>query len=265
MKVTLVAAAAVAALMLLAWLESIRRSDVSIVDPIWGAAFVLVAIVAALAGDAGAELRWLLLAMTALWGVRLGAYLISRKLREPEEDSRYAAMRRRVGDGFVLWSLLNVFAVQGLLVLVVSLPLQFAAGGESAIGAAVAPGVALFLVGLGFEAVGDAQLAAFKSDPSSKGRVMDRGLWRYTRHPNYFGDFCVWWGIWLVALTAGGTWWTAIGPIVMSTLLIRVSGKGLLEKSIGKRRPGYDDYVRRTSGFFPLPPREGETARGSSR
>jgi steroid 5-alpha reductase family enzyme len=256
MKVTLLAAAAVAGLMLLTWLESIRRSDVSIVDPIWGPAFVVVAIVAALAGDSDADVRWLLLAMTAAWGVRLGAYLISRKLREPEEDQRYAAMRKRVGDGFVVWSLFNIFLVQGFLVLVVSLPLQFAATGESAIGATVIPGVALYLVGLAFESIGDAQLAAFKADPDSRGKVMDRGLWRYTRHPNYFGDFCIWWGIWLVALTAGGTWWTAIGPIVMSTLLIRVSGKGLLEKSIGKRRPGYDEYVRRTSGFFPLPPRQ---------
>jgi steroid 5-alpha reductase family enzyme len=121
----------------------------------------------------------------------------------------------------------------------------------------VVPGLLVYLVGLGFEAVGDAQLAAFKARPDSRGKVMDRGLWRYTRHPNYFGDFCVWWGIWLVALTAGGTWWTAIGPIVMSTLLIRVSGKGLLEKSIGKRRPGYDEYVARTSGFFPMPPKRG--------
>jgi steroid 5-alpha reductase family enzyme len=255
MRVTLLATAAVAVLMLLTWLESIRRSDVSIVDPIWGPAFVLVAIVATLAGDADADVRWLLLGMTAAWGVRLGGYLISRKLREPEEDPRYAAMRKRVGSGFALWSLVNVFLVQGLLVLVVSLPLQFAASGESSLGAAVIPGVALYLLGLCFESVGDAQLAAFKSDPDSRGKVMDRGLWRYTRHPNYFGDFCVWWGIWLVALTAGGTWWTAIGPIVMSTLLIRVSGKGLLEKSIGKRRPGYAEYVERTSGFFPLPPK----------
>ncbi|MDX6638837.1 MAG: hypothetical protein QOJ01_2348, partial [Solirubrobacterales bacterium] len=216
-----------------------------------------VAIVAALAGDGDADVRWLLLAMTAVWGMRLGGYLIARKLREPEEDARYAAMREKVGDGFAWWSLRMVFATQGFLVLVVSLPLQFAASGASSIGAGVVPGLLVYLVGLGFEAVGDAQLAAFKARPDSRGKVMDRGLWRYTRHPNYFGDFCVWWGIWLVALTAGGTWWTAIGPLVMSTLLIRVSGKGLLEKSIGKRRPGYDEYVARTSGFFPMPPKRG--------
>ncbi len=256
MKVTLLCAAAVAVLMLLTWAEATRRRDVSIVDPIWGPAFVLVAVVAALAGDAGADLRWLLLGLTAVWGTRLGWHLVRRKLHEPEEDRRYAAMRERVGEErFALWSLRMVFGLQGLLVMIVSLPLQATATRVAAIDASVIPGVALFCVGLAFEAIGDAQLAAFKGDPANRGQVMDRGLWRYTRHPNYFGDFCVWWGLWLVALTAGGTWWTAIGPIVMSTLLIRVSGKGLLEKSIGKRRPGYEEYVRRTSGFFPLPPR----------
>jgi steroid 5-alpha reductase family enzyme len=139
--------------------------------------------------------------------------------------------------------------------MVVSLPIQAAASRVAEITLAAVPGMVLFAVGLAFESVGDAQLAAFKADPASRGQVLDRGLWRYTRHPNYFGDFCVWWGLWLVAVTAGGTLWTAIGPIVMSVLLIRVSGKGLLEKTIGRRRPGYDEYVRRTSGFFPLPPR----------
>ena len=116
-------------------------------------------------------------------------------------------------------------------------------------------GAAVWLVGLLFESVGDRQLARFKADPTNEGKVMDRGLWRYTRHPNYFGDFMVWWGLYLIALATVVAWWTVIGPIVMSVLLIRVSGKAMLEKTIGKRRPGYDDYVRRTSGFFPMPPR----------
>ncbi len=256
MKPTLLAAAAVAILMIVTWAESLRRKDASIVDVVWGPAFALVALVAALAGDDAADIRWLLLGMTAVWGLRLGIYIGLRKRREQEEDRRYSAMRKRVGDErFALWSLRMVFATQGVLVLVVSLPIQFAATGESSIGALAAPGIVLFGIGLAFEAIGDAQLAAFKRDPESSGQVMDRGLWRYTRHPNYFGDFCVWWGIWLVALTAGGTWWTAIGPLVMSVLLIRVSGKDLLEKSIGKRRPGYAEYVKRTSGFVPMPPR----------
>jgi steroid 5-alpha reductase family enzyme len=254
LKVSLIAAGGVALLMLATWGESVRRRDASIVDPVWGPAFVLVAAVAAIAGKDGADVRFLLAGLTAVWGLRLGWHLVRRKRTEPEEDRRYAAMRERHGGGFALWSLVMVFGVQGLLVMIVSLPVQAAAGRVAEITLAVVPGVALFAVGLAFEAIGDAQLAAFKRDPASRGQVMDRGLWRYTRHPNYFGDFCVWWGIWLVALVAGGTWWTAIGPIVMSILLIRVSGKALLEKSIGRRRPGYEEYVRRTSGFFPLPP-----------
>ena len=119
--------------------------------------------------------------------------------------------------------------------------------------------MALFLFGLAFEAIGDRQLERFKADPANKGKVMDRGLWRYTRHPNYFGDACVWFGLWLVVLPAGGTWWTVIGPVVMTVLLTRVSGASLLEKDIGGGRPGYKEYVERTSGFVPLPPR------GSSR
>jgi steroid 5-alpha reductase family enzyme len=255
MEVTLLAAAAVAALMLATWAESLRRRDASIVDLVWGPAFVLVALVAALAGDEGAELRWLLLGLTAAWGLRLAWHLVRRKLREPEDDRRYAAMRARHAGHFAWWSLWMVFGLQGAMVLIVSLPIQAAATRPAELGAAVIPGIVVFLAGLAFEAIGDAQLAAFKADPANQGQVMDRGLWRYTRHPNYFGDLAVWWGIWLVALTAGGTWWTAVGPIVMSILLIRVSGKDLLEADIGERRPGYAEYVRRTSGFIPMPPR----------
>ena len=136
-----------------------------------------------------------------------------------------------------------------------SLPAQ-AATTDLAVGAPpVLAGIALWAVGLFFETVGDFQLARFKRDPANQGKVMDRGLWRYTRHPNYFGDFCVWWGLFLIAASTGA-WWTVIGPIVMSVLLIRVSGAGLLESTIGDRRPGYAEYIRRTSGFFPRPPRD---------
>jgi steroid 5-alpha reductase family enzyme len=255
MEVTLLAAAAVAALMLATWVESLRRRDASIVDVVWGPAFVVVALIAALVGDEDAELRWLLLGLTATWGLRLGWHLFRRKLLEPEEDRRYAAMRARWGEHFAWWSLGMVFGVQGLGVMTVSLPIQEAATRAADLGPAVIPGVVVFLVGLAFETIGDAQLARFKADPANRGQVMDRGLWRYTRHPNYFGDFAVWWGIWLVALTAGGIWWTVVGPVLMSVLLIKVSGKDLLERDIGERRPDYADYARRTSGFIPLPRR----------
>lgn len=253
--VTGYAAIAVASLMAIVWLISIPLRDVSIVDPVWGPAFVLVGLVAAIAGDGCTARRWLLFALTAVWGLRLGLYLAVRKLGDPEEDRRYAVMRERKGDAFIPWSLVAIFGLQGLLVLIVSLPLQVAAGRPGSIGLLVTPGVVLFVVGLAFEATGDEQLRRFKTGTDSHGKVMDRGLWRYTRHPNYFGDFCVWWGLWLIALPAGGTWWTALGPLVMSTLLIRVSGKATLERDIAKRRPQYADYIKRTSGFFPRPPK----------
>ena len=161
--------------------------------------------------------RWLLAALTAVWGLRLGGYLLWRKLGDPEEDRRYAKMRERKGDAFIPWSLVMIFGLQGLLALIVSLPVQVAAGRGAVAGRRVIPGVLLFAVGLFFEAVGDEQMRRFKADPDIQGPGDGPGLWRYTRHPNYFGDFCVWWGLWLIALPAGGTWWTFVGPVVMST------------------------------------------------
>jgi steroid 5-alpha reductase family enzyme len=243
------------------WALSLRLSDVSIVDPVWGPAFVVVALVClvagnALAGPGGAARRWLLLGLTAVWGLRLGGYLLVRKRGDPTEDRRYAAMRERRSEGaFALYSLVVVFGLQALLVLIVSLPLQVAAERATALSWVVWIGVALWALGLFFEAVGDEQMRRFKARPDSRGQVMDRGLWRYTRHPNYFGDFCVWWGLWLVALGAGGTWWTAVGPLVMSFLLIKGSGAALLEKDISERRPQYREYIERTSSFIPRPPR----------
>jgi len=250
-----VAAAVLAGLMLATWGASLALRDVSIVDVVWGPAFVLVALVAALVGDGSPGRRWLLFALTTVWGSRLGLHLLRRRLREPGEDRRYRRMRARHGERFTAWSLGGVFLPQALLVLVVSLPVQVSADRPSSLSVAIAPGLVVLAVGLVFEAVGDEQLRRFKADPASTGGVLDRGLWRYTRHPNYFGDACVWWGLWLVALPAGGTWWTVVGPLVMTLLLVRVSGKELLERDIADRRPDYADYVRRTSGFVPMPPR----------
>ena len=183
--------------------------------------------------------------LVTVWGLRLGLHLLARKRRERREDPRYGAWRAKHGDRFPLVSLVTVFLLQGALVWVVSLPVQ--AAGESPVWWL---GVAVWAVGVLFETVGDRQLAAFKADPANRGRIMDRGLWRYTRHPNDFGDFLVWWGLYLVA----GAWWAVIGPLVMTALLTRVSGKDHLERAMSAR-PGYADYVRRTSGFVPLPPR----------
>lgn len=251
----LIPAVAIAAIMVAAWLLSLAVHDASVVDPVWGPAFGVVAI-AVLATRRPAHLGdWLVTALTLIWGLRLGVHLARRKRAEPGEDRRYGRMRERHPAGFWLYSLCVIFALQGLLVGLVALPIEFLPSGHRHISWLVLPGGVLWLLGLAFESVGDEQLRRFKRDPVNRGKVMDRGLWRYTRHPNYFGDACVWWGIWLVALGAGTPWWSIVGPLVMNWLLARGSGKPTLERDIAQRRPDYAAYVARTSGFVPLPPR----------
>ncbi len=253
--VLIAAALAAAAVMVGVWAISVPLRDASIVDIAWGPVFVVIAWVTFLVGDGSPARSVLLAVLVSVWGLRLGGYLAKRNLGKGE-DFRYQAMRARRRN-FALWSLVGVFALQAALAWLVSLPVQLAMADATpqGLGPLAVVGTAVWAVGLFFETVGDAQLARFKADPANKGQVMDRGLWRYTRHPNYFGDFCVWWGLFLVAAESGTAVAGIIGPIVMSVLLTRVSGKDLLERSIGKRRPGYDAYVARTNGFFPGPPR----------
>ena len=236
------------------WLISVAKRNVTIVDTLWSLLFLLAAWRYAEATPAAGPREKLLLVMVGLWSARLAAYLVWRNFGHPE-DARYAAIRRRNDPGFAWKSLYLVFGFQALLAWIISLPLVGAMlDGDSPLGLLDYAGVVLWCVGVVFEAAGDWQLARFKADPANTGQVMDRGLWRYTRHPNYFGDFCVWWGFYLVALSAGA-WWSIIGPAIMSLLLLRYSGVMLLEKHIGKRRPGYAEYIRRTNTFFPGPPR----------
>ncbi len=194
--------------------------------------------------------------LCALWGGRLGSYLLWRNWGAGE-DYRYRAMRRRHGDRFGRVSLVTVFGLQGVLQWIVSLPLQVAilAPTQPGLGALDALGAGLVALGLGSEAIGDWQLARFKRDPANAGRVMDRGLWRYTRHPNYFGDSLVWWGLYAIACGAPGGVLTLPGPALMTWLLLRVSGVALLERSLMARKPGYAEYAARTSAFLPWPPR----------
>jgi steroid 5-alpha reductase family enzyme len=238
-------AGVVAGCMLALWLLSLALRDASIADIFWGFGFAVIAVLTFLwTNDGGSARRGLIAALVTLWGLRLAAYLLWRNAGRGE-DPRYVAMRRHWGPRFWWVSLFSVFVMQGVLLWIVSLPVQLgqlAAGGP--LGALDAVGLALFSLGLSFEAVGDWQLARFRADPANAGRVMDQGLWRYTRHPNYFGDFCVWWGLFVVAL-----------PVLMTFLLVRVSGVPLLERSIHKRRPDYVEYAKRTSAFFPRPPR----------
>ncbi len=259
----LVAALTILAAVFLLWLISLALSNASIVDIFWGPGFVLTAwavfIWTALAdvptGAAGRRL--LLVALTTIWGLRLGIYLAWRNLGKGE-DYRYVAMRQRSPQRFWIISLFKVFLLQGALMWVVSLPVQVGQlpPQPAGIGVLAVVGCLIWAAGLCCETIGDLQLARFKADATNRGRVMDRGLWRYTRHPNYFGDFLVWWGLYLVALEGAGTWWTFVGPLVMSVLLVRVSGVAMLEKTITSRRPGYAEYMQRTSAFFPWPPRQ---------
>ena len=246
--------AAVAASMVILWgIASVRR-DVSIVDIFWGAGFVLIAWLSLMTSGQQSIDSWLLVAMVTIWGFRLAGYLAWRNLGKPE-DYRYREMRERHGRRFMLVSLITVFGLQGMLMWIISLPIQVGVSRASSWHVGTALGVLLWSGGLFFEAVGDFQLARFKADPANRGRVMNRGLWRYTRHPNYFGDFLVWWGFYLVAVERSSWWWTIIGPLVMSFLLVHVSGVRLLESSLKNRVKGYEDYVRSTSSFVPLPPK----------
>ena len=239
------------------WAVATRTGDPSFVDAFWPFGFVIVAAVSfAFTADGDGARRAALLVLTAVWGLRLAGYLFAR-WRRSGPDPRYVALLRNAPNRNVAM-LTKVFLLQGALMWVVSLPLQLgmaaSATGFTLLGYA---GIALSVTGIAFESIGDAQLARFKADPAHAGKVMDRGLWRYTRHPNYFGDACHWWGVFLVALVDVTTALSVIGPLLMNFLLVRWSGKALLERKLGRSKPGYADYVARTSGFFPRPPRRG--------
>jgi len=235
----------------LTWVYSLLKRNVTIVDTLWSLLFVIAATVYVASVESPSQRAWLVLGLVGIWGARLATYLAWRN-RGHEEDRRYQAIRRRNEPHFALKSLWLIFGFQAVLAWIISLPLAGAVAGDAPLGLLDWLGVALWAIGLYFEAVGDWQLARFKADRANAGRVMDRGLWRYTRHPNYFGDFCVWWGLYLLALSAGA-WWTVVGPLIMSFLLLRFSGVRLLERDIGERRPAYAEYVRRTNAFFPGP------------
>ncbi|WP_077001131.1 DUF1295 domain-containing protein [Variovorax sp. KK3] len=241
---------------LLTWFASLARRDASLADRVWSLMIVGPGLLY-LALRPGMPARDLTMAVLgAAWALRLGLYVTWRNWGHGE-DRRYRAIRERNEPNFAWKSVYLVFGLQGVLAWLVSAPFLAAAGSPRPFGWLDVAGVALAAFGIVFEAVGDAQLARFKADPAHEGRVMDRGLWRYTRHPNYFGEACVWWGLWLMALGAAGAGglWTLVSPLLMTALLLKVSGVSLLEKDIGERRPAYRDYIERTSAFVPAPPR----------
>ncbi|SFN41700.1 DUF1295 domain-containing protein [Variovorax sp. OV329] len=251
--------AASGTLALLAWAISLRLRDVSLVDPFWpfmiaGAGLAYALCLPAAPGARG----WLVLALSWAWALRLGIHLAWRK-RGHGEDRRYQAIRARNEPGFALKSLYLVFGLQAVLAWCVSAPLGVAQVAGRSLNALDAAGAALALFGVVFEGVADRQLSRFRADAARQGQVMDRGLWRYSRHPNYFGEACMWWGLGLVAL-AGGGWagaWSLVSPLLMTVLLLRVSGVVLLEADMAERHGAYGDYVARTPAFVPGRPRRG--------
>ncbi|MEU8076043.1 DUF1295 domain-containing protein [Catellatospora citrea] len=227
------------------------------VDVAWGLGFAAVALTSYLlsAGTGDPARRAVVTALTVVWGVRLAAHIAWRGWGHGE-DRRYERLLARASGNRHLYALRMVYLLQGMLIWFVCLPVQVTQYSTAPADGWLVAGVAVWLVGFGFETVGDAQLLRFTRDPANTGRVLDTGLWRYTRHPNYFGDACVWWGLYLVA--AGSGWAgaaTIASPLLMTWFLAAKTGKPLLEADLLRRRPGYADYVERTSGFIPLPSR----------
>lgn len=246
---------------LLTWLASLKQQDVSLVDRTWPLMIAAPAFAYALLLPATGGRRWVALALLSVWAVRL-AWHITRRNWGHGEDRRYQAIRARNQPNFAFKSLYLVFALQAVLAWVVSGPLFATAAGSRDLNLLDLAGVALAAFGIVFEAVADAQLSRFRADPRHRGQVLDTGLWRYSRHPNYFGECCTWWGLFLLAL-AGAGWpglWSVASPLLMTFLLLKVSGVSLLEQDIVERRPQYRDYVARTPAFFPGRPRRAGAA-----
>lgn len=244
--------------LLVLWVIGVAARSVSFIDAVWGFSMAVLAVNTFLMGKPDG-LRSILMVMTVSWGVRLGLHLLIRYFRNGE-DERY---RKLLPDpeSFAITALWKVFGLQGVLILLVSSPATvgiFATDGDMALPVWAWPGIVLFVIGMLFEVVGDWQLARFKADPANKGSVMDKGLWRYTRHPNYFGDACVWWGIWLTAMAGApdAVIWTLPGPLFLTFTLVKWSGAAMTESGMRtKYGDEFADYVRRTSAFIPMPPR----------
>ena len=231
---------------------ALRVGKHAVIDVTWGLGFAVVAVVS-LAVTGTSPVALLAVAMVVLWGLRLAGHIFLRS-RGHGEDPRYEALLSKASGSRNAYALQRVYLPQAVILWFVSWPVQAAVTGDDEPGALAWVGLAVWAVGLFFETVGDWQLQRFRDDPSHKGKVLDTGLWRYTRHPNYFGDATAWWGIWLVAVDAGG-WWTVLSPVARTWFLAKGPGAALLEKDIHERRPEYVDYIRRTSGFVPLPPK----------
>jgi steroid 5-alpha reductase family enzyme len=237
----------------LLWLLSLRLRDASIIDIFWGPGIAAIVDIAALMGHAAGPRASVGLFLVNLWAVRLAAHIA---VRHKGEDHRYAAMRRQYGARWWWWSLVQVFLLQAILIWFIPAPLVAAmlAGGMQ-MGWLDYLGAGLAAFGLLFEALADTQLARFRLDPTNKGKVMDKGLWGLSRHPNYFGESVMWWGYFLIGFSASHAWWLLLSPIVVTFLLLQVSGVTLMEEKIAERRPAYAQYRQRVSAFIPWRPK----------
>jgi steroid 5-alpha reductase family enzyme len=247
--------AVILVLMILLWLLSLRLKNSSIVDIFWGTGFVIAAwLYFSLTPEGYLPRKLLLSTLVTIWGLRLSFYILLRNWGKPE-DFRYQKWRQEAGSKWWWQSFLRVFLLQGILLWIISIPLLAAQYSELPDHLTILDllAVGVWLVGFFLESVGDYQLSRFKAQAEHKGKVMDRGMWRYTRHPNYFGDSMQWWGYYVMAAAAGG-WWTLYSPLLMTLLLMRVSGVTMLEKTLSTR-PGYREYIERTNAFFPWFPR----------
>ena len=244
---------AIAILAVVGWLLGVIKRDVSIVDSFWSLFFLLGAVVYAVSVDASGARVMLLLSLVALWALRLSVYLTWRNWGE-SEDRRYQAIRARNEPGFTWKSLYLVFGLQGVLAFIIALPILAGLGDAAPLGLFDYAGAVVWGIGFILEVVADRQLARFKADRSKRGKVLDTGLWRYTRHPNYFGEAMLWWGFYLIAIGTG-SWWTLFAPLLMTFLLLKVSGVTLLEADIQERRPDYRAYIARTNAFVPWRPK----------
>lgn len=234
------------------WVLSLILKDTSIVDLFWGPGFVMSVWVAFSQTPSGLPARkWLIAILTTIWGLRLFIHLFRRNVGKGE-DFRYAKWRQQHGDNWWWYSFFQTFLLQGALMWAISAPLLAAQLTPTPARLTIVDFLGIILWGIGFffEAVGDWQLTRFKADPANKGKVLNSGVWRYTRHPNYFGDSAQWWGYYLIAASAGG-WWTVFSPIIMTFMLLRVSGVAMLESSLKDSKPGYKEYIESTSAFIP--------------
>ena len=251
--------AALVALMTAGWLVSLPTRNVTVVDSLWGLGFVVVAWLSFAQADGAPARRWLIAVLTTLWGLRLCAYL-SRRNWGKGEDRRYGTWRAASGERFWIVSLFKVFWLQALFLWVIALVVQLPqmAAQPARLTAWDWVGAAVWLAGFACESVADFQLHRFKADPGNRGKVMDRGLWRYSRHPNYFGESLVWWGMSAIALAVPGGALTLISPVLITLVLLKMTGVPLTERTTMETRPGYRDYIRRTSTFVPWPPKRDE-------